>query len=46
MNARDLSKVLRPYGASPQDIWIGRRTVKGYCADELQDAWDRYLPQS
>jgi hypothetical protein len=46
LNARDLSKCLRPYGVRPVDVWIGGRSAKGYIADDLRDAWERYLPTS
>ena len=46
LNARDLSKCLRPYGVRPVDVWIGGRSAKGYVADDLRDAWERYLPTS
>lgn len=46
LNARDLSNCLRPYGVRPVDVWIGGRSAKGYLADDLRDAWERYLPPS
>jgi hypothetical protein len=46
LNARDLSKHLRPYGVRPTDVWVGGRCAKGYVADALRDAWERYLPVS
>lgn len=46
LNARDLSKLLRPYGIRPADVWVSGRSAKGYHADDLRDAWERYLPPS
>jgi hypothetical protein len=41
---RDLSKLLKPYGISPRDIRRGGTVRKGYTADDLADAWNRYVP--
>jgi hypothetical protein len=40
---RDLSRLLKPYGIRSKDVWVGDRSVKGYTADDLRDAWERYL---
>ncbi|OBE94369.1 hypothetical protein A5776_23435 [Mycolicibacterium elephantis] len=48
INARDPSRLLRPYGIRPKDIWMSgdRKPLKGYSADDLKDAWERYVPPS
>lgn len=46
MTDRDLSRLLRPYGIGSKDVWVGGRSVKGYTADGLQDAWERYVPSA
>lgn len=43
---RDLSRLLRPYGIRSKDIWVENRSAKGYAADDLQDAWERYVHPS
>lgn len=43
---RDLSRLLRPYGIRSKDVWVGDRSAKGYTADDLRDAWDRYVHPS
>ncbi|HEY2399164.1 MAG TPA: DUF3631 domain-containing protein [Steroidobacteraceae bacterium] len=40
---RDLSRLLRPYGIRSKDVWVGDRSAKGYTADDLRDAWERYV---
>lgn len=42
--ARDLSKMLKPYGARPKVVRRGEDTHRGYRAADLHDAWSRYLP--
>jgi len=44
MNARDLAKLLKPYGVSAADVKIGGVTKRGYRRDHLHDSWTRYLP--
>lgn len=46
LNARDLSNYLRPYGVRSVDVWVDGRCAKGYVADDLRDAWERYLSPS
>jgi hypothetical protein len=40
---RDLSRLLRPYGIRSRDVWVEGRSAKGYNADDLRDAWERYV---
>jgi hypothetical protein len=42
-DARDLSRLLKGYSIQSKDLWIDSRTAKGYAADDLHDAWERYL---
>lgn len=44
MNARDMAKLLRPYGVSSVDVKIDGTNRKGYRRDHLYDPWTRYLP--
>ncbi len=44
LDARGLAKLLKPYGVKPRTIRVGDETPKGYRAEDLQDAWARYLP--
>ena len=45
LDARTLAKKLRPYGIKPRGtIRIGDNTKKGYRAQDMRDAWRRYLP--
>lgn len=44
LTTRELSRLLKRYGVNSRDVWIGGRSVKGYLADDLIDAWERYLP--
>lgn len=46
MTDRDLSRLLRPYGIRSKDVWVGDRSAKGYTADDLRDAWERYVHPS
>jgi hypothetical protein len=43
---RDLSRLLKPYGIRSKDVWVGDRSAKGYTADDLRDAWERYVHPS
>jgi hypothetical protein len=40
---RDLSRFLRLYSIRSKDVWVGSRSAKGYTADDLRDAWERYV---
>jgi hypothetical protein len=44
LNARDLAKLLKPYGVTATDVKIGGVTKRGYRRDHLHDPWTRYLP--
>jgi Protein of unknown function (DUF3631) len=44
LDARKLAAMLRPYGVRPRSLRIDDKTPKGYRADDLRDAWARYLP--
>ena len=43
LDARTLAKLLKPYGVKPRTVRIGEDTPKGYRAEDLRDAWARYL---
>ena len=45
MDDRGLANRLRPYGVRSTTIWVGERQAKGYCREDLYDAWARYLPR-
>jgi hypothetical protein len=44
LNARDLAKLLRPYGVRSVDVKIDGVTKRGYRREHLHDPWTRYLP--
>ena len=44
LKARDLGKLLKPYGIKSQTVPIDGGRPKGYYADRLADAFGRYLP--
>jgi hypothetical protein len=44
LDARGLSRLLAPYDIAPVKVKIGGRALMGYRADQLADAWARYLP--
>lgn len=43
-NARDLAKMLKPYGVSSTKVKINGVALQGYRREPLHDAWSRYLP--
>ena len=43
LNARGLSKLLRPYNVTSRTIRVGAETSKGYERGDLTDVWWRYL---
>jgi putative DNA primase/helicase len=43
MTARDLARLLATFEVRPRTLRFGGRLAKGYSADDLQDAWGRYL---
>jgi hypothetical protein len=44
LNARDLARLLKPYGVSAADVKIDGLNKRGYRRDDLHDPWSRYLP--
>jgi Protein of unknown function (DUF3631) len=44
MNARDMAKLLKPYGVSSTDVKLDGVNRKGYRREHLHDTWTRYLP--
>lgn len=44
IDARGLSRRLRPYDVRPKDVRLGDVVVKGYEAGDLYEPWQRYLP--
>ena len=44
LNARDLARLLKPYGVRSLGVKIGGVTKKGYRREHLHDPWTRYLP--
>jgi hypothetical protein len=44
LSARDMAKLLRPYGVSSVDVKVDGVNRKGYRRDHLHDPWTRYLP--
>ena len=44
LNARDLAKLLRPYGVRSVDVNTARVNKKGYRREHLHEPWHRYLP--
>src|SRR5258708_12617174 len=43
VNARDMAKLLRPYGVTSADVKLGGINRKGYRREHLHDAWTPYL---
>jgi hypothetical protein len=43
LDGRGLARLLKPYEVKSTTIRVGDKTPKGYRADDLQDAWARYL---
>jgi hypothetical protein len=46
LDPRGLARLLKPYEVKSTTIRVGDKTPKGYRADDLRDAWARYLPPS
>jgi hypothetical protein len=46
LNALALAQRLRQFGVSSKNVREGARVTKGYAAEDLADAWSRYLPSS
>ncbi len=44
IKARQLAKLLKPFGITPHSVRFGDRTPKGYTLADFDDAFARYLP--
>lgn len=44
LDARGLARILKQYRVKPATVRVGDKTAKGYYADDLFDAWQRYVP--
>jgi len=44
VNARDMARLLKPYGVTAADVKIDGVTKRGYRREHLHDPWTRYLP--
>ena len=44
MNARDMARLLKPYGVASVDVKVDGVNRKGYRRGHLHDPWTRYLP--
>jgi hypothetical protein len=44
LNARDMARLLKPYGIKPTDVKLDGTNRKGYRREDLHDPWRRYLP--
>ena len=44
MNARDMARLLKPYGVTSVDVKLDGVNRKGYRREHLHDPWTRYLP--
>jgi hypothetical protein len=44
LSPRDLARLLKPYGVRSRKVNIGGNSAQGYRAEDLFDAWQRYLP--
>lgn len=44
LDARGLGRRLARYGVHPKSVRVGDTARKGYAAEDLHDAWARYLP--
>jgi hypothetical protein len=43
LDGRGLAARLRGFDVRPKDVWLAGTTKKGYTAEDLHDAWLRYL---
>lgn len=43
LTPRGLSKLLRPYGIRPKQVWVEGTNKHGYLRKDFADAWRRYL---
>ncbi len=46
LTARDLARLLKPYGVTSTKVKIQGEALQGYRREQLHDAWSRYLPPS
>ena len=44
LDARGLARLLDPYDIYPAKVKVAGRSLQGYRAEHLADAWTRYLP--
>lgn len=44
ITARQVARLLSPFGIKSKTIRVGTETPKGYEQDDFMDAWTRYLP--
>jgi 5S rRNA maturation endonuclease (ribonuclease M5) len=44
LDPRSLARILKSYDVKPRVLRIGDETPRGYRAEDLRDAWLRYLP--
>ena len=44
LTARDLARLLKPYGVASVDVRLDGVNKKGYRRNHLHDPWTRYLP--
>jgi hypothetical protein len=44
LNARDMARLLKPYGVASVQVKLGGEGRKGYRGEHLYDPWQRYLP--
>src|SRR6266851_8644652 len=44
LDARGLARLLDPYEITPAKVKVAGRSLQGYRAEHLADAWTRYLP--
>jgi hypothetical protein len=43
LTSRGLSRLLRPFGVKPGQLWIDGENHRGYDRSQFRDPWDRYL---
>jgi len=40
---RGLARLLSRYEIKSRAVWVGEKTLRGFTAEQFEDAWDRYL---
>jgi putative DNA primase/helicase len=45
LTQKQLANRLREYGITPETVWIGQESAKGYKRTAFEDAWRRYLSE-